>query len=214
MIRILLVTPIGLIGNLAAAILRAEPDMEVVGCVTSAEEAIDRVAMCDIVLVSPRLPDDAALKLTSSISERHPSVKVLIFGLSESTEHVLKYIEAGAAGYVIKESEVDDLLHRIRAAAEDKAFVSPEIAASLMSRVATYAQLFTDVETERNVTATLTPREREVLELIGLGLSNHEIASRLVIEVGTVKNHVHRMLRKLGVSSRQDAARFSFLKNQ
>ena len=215
MIRILLVTPVGLIGNLAATILKSEPDMEVIGSVTSIEEAMDQVTACDVVLVSPRLPDDAALRLTSFVNERYPTVKVLIFGLSESAEHVLKYIEAGAAGYVAKEGEVDDLLRRIRAVAEDRAFVSPEIAASLMSRLATYAQLFTTVETGLNALATLTPREREVLELIGLGLSNQEIAHRLVIEVGTVKNHVHSILRKLDVTSRQAAAaRLPLLKSE
>jgi len=210
-IRVLLVTQIGLIGNLAAAILKGEPDIEVTGIVTSAEETMERVAECDVVLVSPRLPGGAALDLTSLISEKHPTVKVVIFGLSESSEQVLQYVEAGAAGYVVRESEVDDLLERIRAAAEDRALISPEIAASLMSRVATYAQIVTDAETGRRVTAALTRREREVLVLIGSGLSNPEIARRLVIEVGTVKRHVHNILRKLGVRHREDAAAHLFL---
>lgn len=208
MIRVLLVTQIGLIGNLAAAILKGEPDIEVTGIATTIEEAMSRVGDCDVILVSPRLPDGAALRLTSLISEKHPSVKVVIFGLSESNEQVLPYVEAGAVGYVVRESEVDDLLERIRAAAENKAFVSPEIAASLISRVATYAQIVTDAPTGRKVTAALTPREQEVLELIGAGFSNPEIGRRLVIEVGTVKRHVHNILRKLGVRSREDAAAY------
>jgi len=210
-IRVLLVTQIGLIGNLAAAILKGEPDIEVAGIVTSAEEAMGRIPECDVVLVSPRLPDGTALDLTCLITEQYPMVKVVIFGLSESSEHVLRYVEAGAAGYVVRDSEVEDLLSRIRAAAQDRALVSPEIAASLMSRVATYAQIVTNAETGRKVTAALTRREREVLALIGAGLSNPEIAGRLVIEVGTVKRHVHNILHKLGVRSRQDAAAHLFL---
>lgn len=211
MIRVLVVTQIGLIGNLAAAILKGEPDIEVAGIVTSAGEAMRRVEECDVVLVSPRLPEGAALDLTSLISEKHPSVKVIIFGLSESSEHVMQYVEAGAAGYVVRDSDVDELIERIRAAAQDRALVSPEIAASLMSRVAAYAQIVTDADTGRKATAALTRREREVLALIGAGLSNPEIAQRLVIEVGTVKRHVHNLLRKLGVRNREDAAAHLFL---
>jgi len=149
-----------------------------------------------------------AQKRSFAIAEADPSVKVLVLGLGESKERVLRYVEAGADGYVLKNDSVDDLLRHIRAAQRGKALVSPKIAAALMSRVTELAQLFAEIESGISESADLTPREREILELIGQGLTNQEIADRLVIEVGTVKNHVHSILQKLDVSSRQDAASY------
>lgn len=208
MIRLLLVTQIELIGNVVAAMLEDESDMEVVGTVTSVEEALAMAAESDVILVSPRLPEDGALELTTTIAERYPSVKVLVFGLAESKARVLAYVEAGADGYVSRDDSVEDLLRHIRFAHKDRALVSPAVAAALMSRVTKYALLLSEVDSGLYDDADLTPREREILELIGAGLTNKEIADRLVIEVGTVKNHVHSVLQKLDVSSREDAAAY------
>jgi DNA-binding NarL/FixJ family response regulator len=208
MIRTLIVTEVQLVGHAIAAILENEPDMEVVGCVSEGKDAFDLAAQCDVVLISPRLPANGALKLTRSIAEGYPKVKILALGLTESRAWVLEYVEAGADGYIARDDSVDDLLERIRAAASDKAMVSPEIAAALMSRISRYAQLFDEVEAGMHQGASLTPREHEILELIGEGLTNQEIAAHLVIEVGTVKNHVHSILQKLDVTSREDAAAY------
>jgi DNA-binding NarL/FixJ family response regulator len=208
MIRVLLVNEIRLMSNVIGSVLEDEPDLEVVGGVTSLDEALLLVPESDVVLVSTHLPEDGALKLTSIIAEAHPSVKVLVLGLTETKGQVLQYVEAGADGYVLKDDSVDDLLSRIRAAQSGEALVSPNIAAALMSRVGELAQLFADVESGLSEAADLTPREREILELIGQGLTKQEIADRLVIEVGTVKNHVHSILQKLDVGNRQDAAAY------
>jgi DNA-binding NarL/FixJ family response regulator len=206
MIRVLLVNEIRLMSNVIRSVLEEEPDIEVVGGVTSLDEALALASKSDVVLVSTRLPGDGALKLTTAIAEAHPSVKVLVLGLTETKGQVLQYVEAGATGYVLKDDSVDDLLSHVRAAQSGEALVSPDIAAALMSRVGELAQLFADVESGLNEAADLTPREREILELIGQGLTNQEIADRLVIEVGTVKNHVHSILQKLDVGNRRDAA--------
>jgi DNA-binding NarL/FixJ family response regulator len=208
MIRVLLVNEIRLMCNVIASVLEDEPDIEVVGCAISVDEALAQATESDVVLASTRLPDNGALKLIAAMAEADPSVKVLALGLTESKEAVLRYVEAGADGYVLKDNSVDELLTRIRAAYRDKALVSPKIAAALMSRVTEWAQLFADIEAGINESAGLTPRELEILELIGQGLTNQEIADRLFIEVGTVKNHVHSILHKLDVSSRQDAAAY------
>lgn len=208
MIRVLLVNEMRLISNVIASVLEDEPDIEVVGRAASVDEALALATESDVVLVSTRLPDNGALKLTSAIAEADPSVKVLVMGLGESKGRVLRYIEAGADGYVLKNDSVNDLLEHIRAAQKGKALVSPKIAAALMTRVTELAQLFADIESGINEAIDLTPREREILELIGQGLTNQEIADHLVIEVGTVKNHVHSILQKLDVSNRQDAASY------
>lgn len=208
MIRVLIVTEIQLIGHAIASVLEEEPDVQVTGYVASLPDALRLAAESDVALISPRLPGNDALKLTRTLAEGFPDLKILALGLTESRAWVLEYVEAGAAGYVARDDSVEDLLRRIRAAHQDRAVVSPEIAAALMDRVARYAQLFDEVESGLYEEANLTPRERETLDLIGQGLTNQEIADRLVIEVGTVKNHVHSILSKLGVSSRDDAAAY------
>lgn len=205
-IRVLLVNQIRLLGNVLAAVLEDEPDMEVVGCATSVDEALWLAPKSDVILANTRMSDGAAFKLIRAVTDAELPTKVLALGLAESKEQILYYVEAGAAGYVLKDHSVDDLLARIRAAHAGRSPVSPKIAAALMSRVAEYAQLLGDVETGVGEAADLTPREQEILELIGQGLTNQQIADRLIIEVGTVKNHVHSILQKLDASSRYEAA--------
>ena len=177
------------------------------GRVTTYDAALGRVPGADVVLVSTRLPDQGALRLTEAIARDHPEVRVLVLGLAESEEEILRYVEAGAAGYVLKDDSVEELLRNVRAVHSGEAVVSPEIAGALISRVGELAQLFADAFAI-DKSADLTPREREVLKLLGQGLTNQEIADRLVIELGTVKNHVHSILDKLNVSSRKDAAAY------
>ena len=101
-----------------------------------------------------------------------------------------------------------ELLKNIRAADNEEALVPPDVAYALLSRLNELAQVFSEVQTSIDEPVDLTPREQEVLELIGKGFTNKEIAKRLYIEVGTVKNHVHNILKKLDVNTRDDAAAF------
>jgi DNA-binding NarL/FixJ family response regulator len=120
----------------------------------------------------------------------------------------LTYIEAGAAGYVLKEASVEDLVENIRAVADGQALVSPVIARTLMERVADLVRICDDLGITVGGIAELTRRETEVLELIAQGKTNQEIADEMIIELGTVKNHVHNLLKKLNVSNRAEAARY------
>jgi DNA-binding NarL/FixJ family response regulator len=208
MIGMLIVNKSSLMCSVTASALKYEPDVRVVGLATDAEEALDLIwtCNCDVVLANVNLPNDGALKLIRG-AKALSSVRVLVVGLTKAQEEViLRYIEAGAAGYVLADDSVEDLLRNIRAVYNGEALVSPEVAAAMISRIAELAQPYSTIEPGMDEVTELTPREREVLDLIGAGLSNQEIAVRLVIEVGTVKNHVHNILRKLDVSSRQDAA--------
>ncbi|MGE5249197.1 MAG: LuxR C-terminal-related transcriptional regulator [Bacteroidota bacterium] len=209
-IRLLLVNETRLMGNVIAAALEDEPDIKVIACVTTAEEALQivRTEPVDVALVSTRLPEPGALRLTSAITSLAPSTKVLALGLTEEKRRVLRYVEAGATGYVLRDHSLEDLVQIVRAAQDGKVFVSPEIAAAMMQRLSDLAQLFSDVENSAADTSGLTPRELEVLELIGQRKTNQQIAEQLVIEVGTVKNHVHSILEKLNVGSRGEAAAY------
>jgi len=208
MIRVLLVNEIELTCNLIATVLEDEEDMQVVGRTGSPIDALDRVSGCDVVLVSPQLGGERTLGLVNSLKECAPQVKVLMLGLTETEEHVLPFVQAGASGYILPDDSVDDMLSRIRAATANRAIVSPEIAAALMGRVNELARATSGVMIEDNTTVGLTPRELEILYLIDEGLTNQEIADHLVIEVGTVKNHVHNILQKLEVTNRHEAAAY------
>lgn len=214
-IHILLVNEFRLIGNVIVAALEDEPDIRVIGCVTSPDEALKIVQeeLVDVALVSTRLSDQGALKLTSAITDVAPDTKVLALGLTEEKKRVLRYVEAGATGYILKDDSLEELIETVRAAQDGKVFVSPQIAAAMVKRLSDLAQMFSDVENSVTDTAGLTSREHEVLELIGKGHTNQEIADELVIEIGTVKNHVHSILDKLNVDSRGEAAAYlAFIK--
>jgi len=210
MIRALVVHQTGLIANIIASVLDDEPDIQVVGRVSSVDEALTMLERtnCNMVLVSARLPNQGALELTEAVNQRAPEVVVLVYGLPESESLILQYVMAGASGYVLQDVPVKRLLDNMRAAHGDEALISPSVAAALMSHIADLAQISAGNSLDPSVWQELTPREQEVLELIGERLTNQEISERLFIEVGTVKNHVHNLLKKLDVSSREEAAAF------
>lgn len=217
MIHVLLVNEIRLMCNVLTAALENEPEIKVIGSATSVTEALETISResdIDVVLVSTRLPDQGALRLTETITAQQPTVNVVVFGVTEKKERVLQYVEAGAIGYVLRDDTVQDMVAAIQAAQQGHALVSPHIAGALMERVSELAQMFSSLETGVVESAGLTSRELEVLKLLGENLTNQEIAERLVIEVGTVKNHVHSILNKLNVNTRDQAAAYLALIRQ
>lgn len=206
-IKILLINEIQLISNVIAASLEDEPDIHIAECVSSIEEGLRIIQEqeIDVVLVSIRLPNSGALQFTKKVTLDNPETKVLVMGLSEDKKQVIQFVEAGASGVVSKDDSITELLNTIRAANNEKAFVSPELASALMHRLSEVTRLLMDCSDSFPDEANLTPRELEILEMIGNKMTNRQIADELVIEVGTVKNHVHSILEKLGVHRREDA---------
>jgi DNA-binding NarL/FixJ family response regulator len=215
-IKVLLVIEVPLIGNIFASVLEDEPDIKVAASVASLQEALAFIQEqdADIAVISVGLPDQGALTLTRKIADHAPSMKVLVLGLSEEDKNnALRFIEAGAAGYIRKDSSLKEFIEGIRLAYRGEAQVSPKIAGAMMQRLSNLARMFSAVERKMDKDARLTLRELQVLQFLGEGLTNQEIASRLVLEVGTVKNHVHSILEKLNVSNRGEAASYlAFIK--
>jgi len=213
-IKVFLVVEVPLIGSIFTSVLDDEPDIQVAGCVATFEDALKSIQGVDVVLVSVGLPDQGALTLTRTIVDRAPSTKVLALGLSDDDKHgALRYIEAGAIGYILKDSSLKDFIDVIRLAQKGEAQVSTKVAGAMMERLTNLARMFSAVENKMDGDVRLTSREFEVLQFIGEGLTNQEIATRLVVEVGTVKNHVHRILEKLNASNRDEAASYlAFIK--
>jgi len=214
-IKVLLVVEVPLIGSIFASVLEDEPGIQVAGCVATSQDALKFIREQDvnIALVSVGLPEQGALTLTRAIVDSAPGVKVLALGLLEDQNDTLRYIEAGAAGYILKDSSLKEFVEVIRLAQRGEAQVSTRLAGAMMGRLSNLARMFASFENKMDGEVRLTSREREVLQFIGEGLTNQEIAARLVVEVGTVKNHVHSILEKLNVSNRDEAASYlAFIK--
>jgi DNA-binding NarL/FixJ family response regulator len=210
MIKVLIATEKPFVGSLISSVIEDEPDIGVVGKVTSVEEALEKLEELnpDMLVASTTMAENGAMRLTKELSTENPDAKILIVGLAESKENILQYIEAGAHGFVLESHSVDELLEGIRAAHAEEAIVSPRIAAFLMQRLTELSQFLEGIDPSIVEEAGLTDREMEVLQLIGEGHTNKQIADQLVIELGTVKAHVHNILDKLDVSSRRDAAAY------
>ena len=213
MIRLCIVEPNPVKVDEIVTVFQGEDDLLVGENAASSEEAIRQLSktLCDVLLVSYDLPEAEGLHLIQTLCGVEGAPKVLIMDMVQDPETILYWMEEGAAGYVFQHEGWAGLVKKIRAVYDDEFMLCPEIAAALIARLAELKQLAHELDAgdlaQPSVTyAELTAREREVLQLIGQEKSNHEIAETLVIELGTVKNHVHNLLRKLDVCNRKQAA--------
>lgn len=216
MVRILILDRIHLAGEALASVLSQENDIEVVGVVHSVEEALQHLTTvdCNLLLVNAHLYEESALQLVEEVKQAYPTLKVIVLGLVDSEAVIMRYIEAGVSGYTLLQDSLNELRLRIQATFNQEAFVAPEVAAALMDRIANLSEILEDVGVVPEQYEELTEREREILDLIAAGLTNQAIAEQLIIEVGTVKNHIHSIFDKLNVSSRKDAALYLSLLRQ
>lgn len=209
MIRILLAHPSRLVCDSVRTALDSIDNVYVVGCATTQEELNFLLPHGNVVLLGSELDQANAFQILDDLRLTHPDTKVLILGLDNQPEIIIQYIEAGAAGYILQNESVDDMVQKLQAANEEKAIISPMIAAAMMDRLSQLANMETPLafmNARKPQIDELTNREEEVLQLISDGFTNQEIAEELIIECGTVKNHVHNILKKLDVSSRYEAA--------
>ncbi|MFB0627244.1 response regulator [Streptomyces sp. AB3(2024)] len=186
-------------------LLDAEPDIEVVGEAATAEQALARgpALRPHVAVLDVRLPDGDGITVCRELRSRMPELACLMLTSFDDEDALLDAIMAGAAGYVLKQIKGSDLVAAVRTVATGQSMLDPATTARLMHslRVPEAAK---PPEDER--LATLTERERAVLELIGEGLTNRQIAKQLYLSEKTVKNHISRLLGKLGVERRVQAA--------
>ncbi|MFE5673245.1 response regulator [Agromyces sp. NPDC056523] len=183
------------------ALLEAEPDIEVVGEASTGEEllALVRTTRPDVVLMDIRMPGGDGLWATERIAA-DPSldgVHVVVVTTFELDEYVARAVRAGASGFLVKDTEPVDLIRAVRVAAAGDALLSPGVTRRLLERMATGLR-----EPDASRLTALTDREREVLRLVGQGLTNDEIAGRLVLSPLTAKTHVSRIMAKLHARDR------------
>ncbi len=210
-IRVLIVDDQELVRTGFRLFLETQPGLEVVGEAADGREAIDRVRQLrpDVVLMDIRMPNmdgvEATARLTSGAIE--PAPRVLVLTTFDLDEYVFGALRAGAAGFLLKDASRERLVEAIRVVHDGEALLSPSITRRLIED---FAARTDPIEPPAAVLAELTPREREVLVLVAHGLSNTEIAARLVITEATVKSHVGSILLKLGLRDRVQAVVFAY----
>ncbi|NNM45693.1 response regulator [Knoellia koreensis] len=193
------------------ALLGAQPDISVIGEAADGAQGVREVARLqpDVVLMDVRMPEMDGLEAarailgTPSPSRSH----VLMLTTFDIDDYVYEALRIGASGFLLKDAPADELAHAVRVVARGDALLAPAITRRFIAQVTSRRGV---VPRQSPRLAELTPRELEVLELVAGGLSNLEIASRLVVSEQTVKTHVSRMLTKLGVRDRAQAVVFAY----
>ena len=197
MIRVLVVDDHPVVRAGIVALLETVDDIEVVGTGASGEEALAAVGTLepDLVVMDLRMPGIDGDEATARILERHPRVRVLILTTYETDDAILSAIAAGASGYLLKAAPAEELIAGVRAVAAGEVALAPSVSRMLVART----------RAPEPTPALLTPREREVLQLVADGLSNREIGARIHLGEATVKTHLLRAFAKLEVNDRTRA---------
>ena len=208
-VRVLLVDDQALFREALATLLSANEDIEVVGEAGDGRQALDRAAELapDVVLMDLRMPVLDGVAATRRLRVEQPGVQVIALTTFDDDEDVFAALRAGALGYLLKDVSSARLVEAVLAAARGESVLQPSVAAKVVARVA--RQLREDAPPRplpQPLVVPLSDRERDVLRLLADGRSNREMAARLFLAEGTVKNHVTNVLAKLGVRDRTQAA--------
>ncbi len=187
------------------AVLSSDETINVVGEAADGREAITQTARLrpDVVLMDVRMPNLDGIRATREIVAAAPQARILILTTFEDDDYIFGALRAGASGFLLKRTRPEQLIAAIHTIASGESLLSPSVTRRVIDRMAREPQLG---PAAGRALQRLTPRERDVLELLARGLSNGEIAATLVVEESTVKTHVKRILAKLGLRDRVQAA--------
>ncbi|MFF4548174.1 response regulator [Streptomyces sp. NPDC001435] len=209
-IRVLIADDQQMVRQGFTVLLNTQPDIDVIGQAVDGRDALTKVAELtpDVVLMDIRMPEMSGIEATRRITTDDPAVKVLVLTTFDLDEYVYEALRAGASGFLLKDASADQLAEAVRVVAAGDALLAPGITRRLIAE-------FSRLDGPRRAplkqrVGDLTERETEVLALIAQGLSNAEIADRLVVAEQTVKTHVGRILVKLGLRDRTQAAVFAY----
>jgi DNA-binding NarL/FixJ family response regulator len=210
MIRILIVDDQSLIRQGLKAMLSMEANLEVAGTAENGEVAVQKVEALqpDVVLMDVRMPIMDGREATRIISQKFPAVKVLVLSTFDDDRYIADSIRVGAKGYLLKDMPSEELAQSIQLIHRGYTQMGPGLMDKLMANSAVEPPSETSSQEHPNF-ANLTPRETEVLQLIGLGLTNRDIAEKLYISEGTVKTHVTHLFNRLGFKNRTQLAVFA-----
>ena len=206
--RILLVDDHVMFREGLASILKSQPDMQVVGEAGTIHESIQLVRQLkpDTVLMDIGLPDGSGIDATREILAEDPAINIIYLTIYDTDDRLFAAVRSGAKGYLLKNLPAAKLLSSLRAIEKNEAAISRTMTLRIMEE---FSRQGPPSEPQQSKLSTLTLREMEILRELANDATNQEIALRLSVTETTVKNHVHRILAKLGVKNRKDAARFA-----
>jgi DNA-binding NarL/FixJ family response regulator len=207
MISVALIEDNRLVREGMTAMLSQTEDFEVVAAGPSGDPALLRDAKPQVILLDVGLWDDDSLRVAETVKKESPESKVIIMDLLPVHEDIVEFVNAGVSGFILKDATFDDLVTTIRSVAEGAHVLPPAMTSSLFSQIAKEAVVRGRAAAMESV--RMTAREREVTGLIGEGLSNKEIASRLNIATHTVKSHVRNVMEKLALHTRLQIAAYA-----
>ena len=207
MISVALIEDNRLVREGMTTLLNQVADFTVVAAEASAGSAMLKKAAADVILLDVGLWDDDSLRVAEMVLKEHPEAKVIIMDLLPMHEDIVEYVNAGVSGFILKDASADDLIETIRSVASGAHVLPPEMTSTLFSQIAKEALVKGRAVAMESV--RMTSREREVIALIGEGLSNKEIAARLNIATHTVKSHVRNVMEKLALHTRLQIAAFA-----
>jgi len=205
-VRVLLVDDQRLMREGLRILLELEPDIEVVGEAEDGQAALEAYAVLrpDVVLMDIRMPGMDGVEATRRLRDRWPEARVIILTTFDDDAYVFEGLRAGALGYLLKDVSGAELAEAVRTVAAGGALIEPSVARKVVAEFARIAP--PSHRAGEGLPEPLSEREREVLRLLAQGLTNREIAARLFLAEGTVKNYVTAILQKLGVRDRTQAA--------
>jgi DNA-binding NarL/FixJ family response regulator len=208
-VRVLIVDDDELMRAGLRGVLGSDPEIEIVGEAADGRDAVYRAGKLrpDVALMDVRMPDIDGISATRQLLDALPETRVMILTTFEDDDYIFGALNAGASGFLLKRTRPEDLIAAIHTIAAGDSLLSPSVTSRVIERTA--RRPAPDAAKDARL-AELTPREREVLDLLAQGLSNAEIAAALVIEESTVKTHVKRVLVKLGVRDRVQAVIFAY----
>lgn len=202
MIKVMIVDDQALARDGLELIVGASPEIEVIGTADNGANALAKLddLSPDVVLMDLKMPVMNGVQATRRINEQFPNIKILVLTTFDADEWVVDAIRAGASGYLLKDSPREEIVRAIQDVAEGKTIVSPRITDAL------YRMVKDGTPTDSTIAKSLNEREREILNLLANGLTNADIAERIHLAEGTVRNYVSAIFAKLDVSDRTQAA--------
>ena len=209
MIRVLVADDDHLMRAGLAELLTADPTIEIVAQAASGRQAVDQAVRFtpDVVLMDIRMPDLDGIEATRELSRVAPQVRVLILTTFEQDDYIFGALRAGASGFLLKRARPEDLIAGVHTIAAGDSLLSPSVTRRVIDRMAPQP---TPEFSNQAKLDELTPRERDVLQLIARGMANREIATTLVVEESTIRTHVKRILMKLNLRDRIQAVIFAY----
>lgn len=209
MTRVLIVDDDDLMRAGLAELLSGDAEIDVVGHASTGREAVERARRLepDVVLMDVRMPDLDGIEATRELASVQPLARVLILTTFEQDDYVFGALRAGASGFLVKRTRPEELIAAVHTIASGDSLLSPSVTRRVVERMG--RQPTPDLANQARLDE-LTPREREVLELVARGYSNREIAAELVVEDATVRSHIRRILMKLHLRDRVQIVIFAY----